>query len=511
MKEPFYNIIPDDKRSIRNIPIPSREQKESINQKLTEAENAYIAEVTEEHEAEPIPVHKKKITPSMDGIKKPGKKRKYVPEVAEQEDVEPLKAPEVPKESAYEVEPAFVDKEFYEEEEKFVEPAATESFESWKKDTKKGYVFWILCGGALALVFIAISYLFTGATITLFPKKYDIEANTTKIYLSDIAHKKVEVKVSDEMTVPVDGTVQVERKATGTVVLYNAFNSSEQKLVANTRLETSTGKVFRLTKAVTIPGQKTVSGKAVPGSVEVAIEADKAGSEYNVSFQDFTLPAYKGTPRYDKIYARSKTAVDNGYLGAVPNLGTKDVASTTQTLKEALLQKALEETEDENPDSKIYALLNDSYVADYGTIEQVVSKDGKKVTFKGTLTLTSIFMSSEDLSKSILKAENMIKTGSSTPITYSGDTSMLRIAFPKDIASSDLADTSKVYFTVSGTSSIYTMVSEETVAQAVSNLKKDRAIPVLQELTDSPNVTVSIWPWWKSTIPSKDRIRLKIK
>ncbi len=142
----------------------------------------------------------------------------------------------------------------------------------------------------------------------------------------------------------------------------------------------------------------------------------------------------------------------------------------------------------------------------------MVSKDGKTVTFSGKVTVTAIVLSPQSLSKSILKAENML--GSTTTLQsakYSGDVSNLIIQLPRDTILSDLDDTSKIYATVSGTTSIYSMISEDTVAQAVSKLDVERAIPVLKELTDSETVTISIWPWWTNTIPAKDKIRLKIK
>ncbi|MBU3668533.1 MAG: hypothetical protein FGM57_01040 [Candidatus Taylorbacteria bacterium] len=526
MKDKFYDIIPENKRSIRNIPIPNKEQKEAIEQKLTEAENSFIENVIEEQvphvTAKDSPKKPaRKASHSMDGIKKGGKKkalRTVTPEVTTEaeEEVPPLTP--IPKRDIkhkdFSVEPAFetLDSPLEEEDPVSDSLGRTETYESWNRNTKKGYVFWIICGLILALLLITISYIFTGATISLVPKKYDLSVSGTKVYLSDIRHSGIKVTVKDELTVDVDGTVSVDRKASGTVVLYNAFSSAEQRLVANTRLETSGGKIFRLTKSVTIPGQKTVSGKNVPGSVEAEIVADKSGDGYNVGFQDFKLPAYKGTPRYDSIYGRSKTSVGNGYSGEVPNIGSSGIASSTKALKEKLLSLAIKDAEKKNPDSAMYALIPESYITEYGEIKQTVASNGKKVTFEGSLTLTAVFIAKDDLSKAVLKAENMIQNSTSTKsqVNYTGDTGSLRISFPKDTISKDLEDTQKMYFTVSGTSSIYTMVSEETVAQAVSNLRKDRAVPVLTELTDSPDVQIEIWPWWKNTLPSKDRIRLKI-
>lgn len=528
MKDTFEK---NEKKSIRNIPIPSRTEKEAIDQKMIAAEQELIESIVHKAESEEIvqdepvisiPIKKTRTkSQSMDGIKRAGGRKKKVepiavtPEIIEEEIVPPRKSIDKTKieHVPYKVEPAFVDRDTIDEEVEEGDDLSVqeETYESWSKHEKKGYVFWIMCGAIAAVFLFGISYLFSGATITLTPKKYDVSVESTKVYLSDVTHKKVSATASDELTVTVSGTVKVDRKATGTVVLYNSFSSGEQKLIAGTRLETTGGKIFRLKDAVTIPGQKTVSGKKVPGSVQASIEASETGESYNVGYQDFKLPAYKGTPRYDSIYARSKDSVGNGYSGEVPNLGNTGISSSTKDLKDKLLTQALEKIKGDLPNG--FALIPESYIAEYGKIDQSVSKDGTKVTFKGSVTVTALLLSPEALSKSILKAENMIGTSTTTSqqAQYSGDVSSLKVQLPKDTLVSDFDTSSKMYMTVTGTTSIYSMVSQDTVAQAVSRLQVDRATPVLKELTDSDSVEISIWPWWSNVLPGKDKIRLKIK
>lgn len=106
------------------------------------------------------------------------------------------------------------------------------------------------------------------------------------------------------------------QKARGTVVIYNAYGKDEQSLVATTRLETSDGKVYRLTKGVVVPGMTDIGGKDTPGAIEAEVVADQAGEEYNIGASEFTIPGFKGSPKYAKFSAKSsKSFIGGGNAG----------------------------------------------------------------------------------------------------------------------------------------------------------------------------------------------------
>lgn len=101
------------------------------------------------------------------------------------------------------------------------------------------------------------------------------------------------------------GTAQ---KAHGTVVISNRFSTEPQSLVATTRLEGSDGKVFRLTSGVVVPGM--TNGQ--PGVVEASVVADQVGTSYNIPASTFTIPGFKGSPKYEKFSAQSSKAMSGG-------------------------------------------------------------------------------------------------------------------------------------------------------------------------------------------------------
>lgn len=139
------------------------------------------------------------------------------------------------------------------------------------------------------------------------------------------------------LTFPASGKKQVEKKATGTVTIYNSYSSDPQPLIATTRLVTPDGKIFRLVNSVTVPGAKIVEGKIIASSLDAAVAADKAGEDYNVGpVSHFTIPGLKGTPKFEAFYAESKLAMSGGYIGEVAFPTEADIKNAKEELQKTL-------------------------------------------------------------------------------------------------------------------------------------------------------------------------------
>ena len=110
----------------------------------------------------------------------------------------------------------------------------------------------------------------------------------------------------------------MEKKASGTVTIFNAYSSEKQALVANTRLLAPDGKIFRLVSAISVPGAKISQGQITPSSISVKVIADKAGEEYNIKpVSRFTIPGFQGSSKYESFYAESKEAMSGGFIGSI--------------------------------------------------------------------------------------------------------------------------------------------------------------------------------------------------
>ncbi len=236
------------------------------------------------------------------------------------------------------------------------------SFDRGRPNYSKKFLWIGAVLAGLVLIF-AIFSLFYGATVTYSPKTTALSftKDTYTAYKSgDEVLLFSVIKLSGDRGVktPASGEENASIKAGGTIVVYNNSGKADQKLVKNTRFETPEGKIYRIPNDITVPGQKTVSGALVPGSVETSVVADQAGAEYNIDLSDFTIPGFKGDPKFTTIYARSKTPMIGGFVGIRRKVSDTDLAAANTTLQTSLKTELMNQAKAQvPPDFIIYPNL----------------------------------------------------------------------------------------------------------------------------------------------------------
>ncbi len=199
----------------------------------------------------------------------------------------------------------------------------------------------------LAFLVLGSFYVFRSkATLDIATKKETLDftfpvtadANISEISVTESKIPGQIIKLENEVSgeFKATGASEGATKASGKLTIYNEYSGESQSLVANTRFQTSDGKVFRIQKRVTVPGAK-MNGKKVesPGILEVEVLADKPGSEYNIGPADFKIPGFEGTSKYDGFYAKSSSAMEGGSFGEKRAISESDLKKA----KEALLDK----------------------------------------------------------------------------------------------------------------------------------------------------------------------------
>lgn len=149
------------------------------------------------------------------------------------------------------------------------------------------------------------------------------------------------------------GTKLFQEHARGAVALYNAYSSAPQSLVANTRLQDPTGKIFRLRASVTIPGASVSEGKIAPTSILTEVIADTAGEASNIGPGEFRIPGFRGTPKYDGFYARSEAPFAGGFTGEARVVEAADLQRASEELTRdviAALEQELSSKAPADPD-----------------------------------------------------------------------------------------------------------------------------------------------------------------
>ena len=197
------------------------------------------------------------------------------------------------------------------------------------------------------------------------------------------------------------GEKELNERASGRIVIYNAYSSEPQQLVERTRFSTPDGKIFRMQKAITVPGAKVIDGKIEPSSTEADVVADSPGERYNIGLSDFSVPGFEGTPKYEKFYGRSKSPMTGGFVGKATVVSEKDAETLIQNLEEAVRQKLISKMQSGLPDGFFVPEGAMDYEIKTEVLEPAVGRQTEE--FKAVVSgkLRAFFVRREDVEKKI--------------------------------------------------------------------------------------------------------------
>ena len=266
-------------------------------------------------------------------------------------------------------------------------------------------ILWGIAGLSLMAVFFAVSSIFVKADITVTPKQQKISLNANFNAISGnvpdkLSYQIITITENESKQIQATGMEHVERKASGVIVVYNNYSSASQKLIENTRFQTPDGLIYRIPDGIIIPGKSIKDGVAIPGSIEVTVFADLPGEKYNIGLVDFTIPGFKGDPRFKEIYGRSKTTVQGGFSGDVKKVSDKDRTKADLEIKADLREKTLRAAREQIPEG--FVLYDNAAFFTFDTLPETYQKDNQ-VTFSEKGTLRAFLFSKVNLTRAIVK------------------------------------------------------------------------------------------------------------
>lgn len=97
-------------------------------------------------------------------------------------------------------------------------------------------------------------------------------------------------------------------RASGIMFIYNEYSTTPQRLINNTRFQSSSGLIFRSAESVEIPGYTVSNSSLIPGTATVRVYADDLGPTYLIGPGDFSIPGFQGLDQEGKIYGRTHHA-----------------------------------------------------------------------------------------------------------------------------------------------------------------------------------------------------------
>lgn len=368
--------------------------------------------------------------------------------------------------------------------------------------SRSRYLLWFLALVSVIFCFFAFSFLFSKAEILVNPKTKSVVLNENLSAGKDandngLFFNLVVIPGEENKTIQTTEEKDVAIKATGTVLIFNSFSSSPQRLNADTRLEGSNGKIYKTQTQTIVPGMS----KGVSGQIEVEIYANTAGSEYNSPPLDFKILGFKGTPKYDKFIGRSKTGTEitGGFNGKSPVLTDVLKTSTINDLKDSLQAKLLKKATDQTPPGFILFKNAVFLNIDEENISLVTGGTDVPVKIKGTLY--GILFNEQKLTKKIAE-DNIDKYDGSDVFIYNIRDLNFSL-FNKD--NNSFSNMKNINFSLSGPAKITWKLDENKFAADLLGKPKGNFNQILSQYPNIDSATLTLTPLWRMSIPDQSK------
>lgn len=368
-------------------------------------------------------------------------------------------------------------------------------------------MLWGIVAAALMALGITVAVAVSGATVTVTLKSASVAVSfegtaitATTTVGAYVPYEPRVVETVETISLEPEGSKRVERKATGTIIVYNNFSSAPQRLIKNTRFETTNGLVFRIPESIIVPGKTTTGGKVLPGSIETEVFSDRAGAEYNIGLSDFTVPGFKSSAeRYAGFYARSKTAMTGGFVGVAPFVSPEKIRIARATLRKALEEKLVSAAMEKIPSDSI--LLGSGYAFKTVSEPEEETTDKKvSVTERGTLTA---FAFKRDALSSYIARHALSSRYDGTPVVFE-KLEELSFEFLNKADFGKNAD-GRVLFGLRGAGAVVWKLDEERLKQDLAGKLKSETVSVLASYPAVARSQVVIRPFWKKAFPDNTK------
>ncbi len=368
-----------------------------------------------------------------------------------------------------------------------------------KKRFFSGKVFIILAIILIAGFIFGMMTAFTSASINIVPKKETVSFNMAlkaeknpSLGSGALRFEVVEIKRESQKEVNANGEEMVEKKASGTITIYNNFSKEAQRLITRTRFETPDGLIFRIAESITVPG-KTAGG---PGQIEVKAYADEAGPQHNIGKTDFTVPGFKNDPaRYKGFYAKSKTSMEGGFIGKIKKVNEADKAIAMKALEDEARVELQKEAGAQIPDG--FTALNGSTVYEFKDLGQAES--GSKAILKSEAVAFVVVFDTQSLASII--AKQFLPAWDGIPVQIRSFDNMA-VSFDPSINISTGNIPSAIPLKLSGSAEVFAAINGIEVAEALKGLPKTSLNGVMASFPGVSSARAAIRPLWKGNFPA---------
>lgn len=287
------------------------------------------------------------------------------------------------------------------------------------------------------------------------------------------------------------------KKASGQIIVYNKYSSAPQPLIVNTRFEAPDGKVYRIKERIIVPGM---------GSKEITAYADQPGEGYNIGLVDFTIPGLKDGPRYNKVYARSKTEMKGGASGSARIVKTEDIEKVKKELLEKIKNDLINSLTRQKTEGRI--LYKNAMKVEY-LYNPNNPKAGDAIgssMFKVKGIATGFLMEEDDLSK-LLADDNADKL---KKLSNSGDVYIANLEALEFVLLSADSENKNINFQIKGNANFVWIVDSKKLVDDLTGHKGRDYDKFFQNYPDIKKAEIVINPsWWPIVTKNKSKIKIE--
>lgn len=373
-------------------------------------------------------------------------------------------------------------------------------------------IIWILGMASVVAVFVVLGNVFSGAELTVTPKTRSIPIDLDLIAKPEVSEKNLAYTSltllrEKEVSIPADFEKSVETVATGKIIIYNNYSSAVQRLVKNTRFETPNGLIYKIHDSITIPGKSAISGKIIPGSIEVTVYAESAGAEYNIGLTDFTIPGFKSNAdRFAGFYARSKTPMTGGKVGIVKSISNEKRLEAKARLEGELKQVLLEEARKQAPPNAIF--YDGAYRLSFEEIAGSGETVGEFVKLKERARFTAFFFSKDGIARAI--ASKSIDGYDGSPVAVSNYNELLFDFTNKNEYGA--TSVGPIELNLKGNAMLVWQFDQAKFKNDLLGKKRNELPGIISKYPNIIKAGVVIRPIWKNTFPtSVSKIKIVIE
>ncbi len=365
---------------------------------------------------------------------------------------------------------------------------------------------YVIGGIVLALILVvggAATLFLSGAEVVVTPKTYAtvVQASFTaklKPSVGELGYELLTLEENGQMQVKATGQEEVSERAEGTLKIYNAYSTAPQRLIKNTRFESSAGKIYRINESIDIPGYtKSDTGEVIPGSATADVFAEAAGDAYNLASGRFTVPGLKGSEQYDKVYAEATgSGIQGGFEGMRFIVDDAELTAARETLHGELRDKLMARVKTERPNG--FTLYEPAVTFTYESLpSEDAGNDTALIKEKARLNVPLF----NEATFAAYLAKNTVSGYSGEPVrlenpetltfTYAGE--------PGDLKTKESID-----FTLTGNTRIIWNFDETSLKRALLGLDEDALPSVLSSYPAIDRAEAVIRPLWKSSFPEEE-------